>query len=261
MAPEREVLRDVDAAVRYVSEHKEVSNVLLTGGDPLVLTTAKLENIIGQLSEIDHVRIIRIGTKVPVFDPYRVVEDPSLPAMLAKYRSRRRKIYVMTHFVHCRELTDVAIDGINILRDSGVEVANQTPLIRGVNDDPQVLADLLSELSFTGVIPYYIFQCRPSVGNQAYTVPIEEGYEIVEKAKARVSGLAKRARYVMSHSTGKIEIVGKTDDCICLKYHRAARDEDSGRFLIFKSDPKACWLDDYDEVVRDCPIEGVCNPE
>lgn len=261
MTPDREVLRDVDAAVRYVSEHKEVSNVLLTGGDPLVLTTEKLENIIGQLSEIDHVKIIRIGTKVPVFDPYRIIEDPSLPAMLAKYRSRRRKIYVMTHFVHCRELTDVAIDGINILRDSGVEVANQTPLIRGVNDDPQVLADLLSELSFAGVTPYYIFQCRPSVGNQAYTVPIEEGYEIVEKAKARVSGLAKRARYVMSHATGKIEIVGKTNDYICLKYHRAARDEDSGRFLIFKSNPKACWLDDYDEVVRDCPIEGVCNPE
>jgi len=250
-----EVLRDLDAATRYINEHEEISNVLLTGGDPLVLTTTKLENIIHRLSEIEHVRIIRIGTKVPVFDPYRIIEDPALCEMLLRYCSRRRKIYVMTHFAHPRELTDIAIDGLNLLRKSGVELANQMPLIKGVNDDPEVLADLLAGLSFAGVIPYYIFQCRPSVGNRAYTVAIEEGYEIIEKAKAMVSGLAKRVRFVMSHATGKIEIVGRTQDFVYLKYHRAASDADSGRFLIFKSNPKAYWFDDYEEVIRDYPVD------
>ena len=133
-------------------------------------------------------------------------------------------------------------------------MANQTPLIRGVNDDPQVLGDLLGRLSFIGAVPYYIFQCRPATGNRAYTVPVEEGYRIVEQAKALVSGLAKRARFVMSHSTGKIEIVGMTRGRVYFKYHRAADDADSGRFFIVKRNPKACWLDDYDEIIRDYAI-------
>jgi L-lysine 2,3-aminomutase len=85
------------------------------------------------------------------------------------------------------------------------------------------------------------------MGNRAYTVPIEEGYEIVEQAKARVSGLAKRVRYAMSHSSGKIEIVGKSEGQVFLKYHRAADGSDNGRMLIFRSNPNACWLDDYEE--------------
>jgi len=105
------------------------------------------------------------------------------------------------------------------------------------------------------VAPYYLFQCRPSSGNRGYTVPIERGYTVFERAKSLVSGLAKRVKFVMSHSSGKIEIVGKTEDRVYFKYHRAACDDDSGRFLVFRSNPDACWLDDYDEIVRDYPIE------
>ena len=82
-------------------------------------------------------------------------------------------------------------------------------------------------------------------------MPIEEGYDIVERAKSRVSGLAKRARYTMSHTSGKIEIIGKTKDFACFRYHRAFRDEDSGRFMVFRSNPEACWFDDYHELVAD----------
>jgi len=127
-------------------------------------------------------------------------------------------------------------------------------LIRGVNDNVQILTELLARLSFIGVVPYYVFQCRPAVGNRAYTVPIEAGYEIIEQAKAQMSGLAKRIRFVMSHSSGKIEIVGKTKDAVYFRYHRAAKDEDSGRFLAFKSNPNAYWFDDYDQAIQDCPI-------
>ncbi|NQT04019.1 MAG: KamA family radical SAM protein [Planctomycetes bacterium] len=248
-------LRDTAAAMQYITEHKEITNVLLTGGDPLVLKTSKLDNIIRQLREIEHVQIIRIGTKIPAFNPYRIIEDPALLEMLSNYTTEEKKIYIMTHFVHPSELTDVAIKCVNLLQKAGALLANQTPLIRGVNSNPEVLAELLGKLSFIGAIPYYIFQCRPAIGNKAYSVPIEKGYEIVEQAKSLVSGLAKRARYTMSHATGKIEILGKTKEFVYFKYHRAADDQDSGRFLVFKSNPNAYWFDDYDEVVHDYPID------
>jgi KamA family protein len=256
--PERESIQDWDAAYRYVSEHAEVTNVLLTGGDPLTLATSKLEEILRRLREIDHVQIIRIGTRMTSYNPYRIIDDPALLEAIAKYSTDKKKIYVVTHFVHPRELTDVAVEGVHLLQKAGAMMANQTPLIKGLSDNPDVLAELLRKLSFIGVPPYYIFQCRPALGNKAYTVPIEQGYEIVEQAKAQVSGLAKRARYAMSHSSGKIEIVGKTEGLVYFKYHRAAKDADSGRFMVFKSNPNACWFDDYNEAVQDYPISLPC---
>ena len=248
-----EYLQDLPAAVQYIKQHNEITNVLLTGGDPLALKSSKLEDIIRQLREIEHVQIIRIGTKMPAFNPYRIVDDPALPEIVNKYSTGKKKIYFMTHFVHPKELTELAIRSVELLQKSGAVIANQMPLIRGVNDNPEVLADLLGKLSFIGAAPYYIFQCRPAIGNKAYTVPIEEGYEIIERAKAMVSGLAKRLHFVMSHSSGKVEIIGKTKELVHFKYHRAADDKDSGRFLVFKSNPNAYWFDDYEEVVRDYP--------
>ena len=228
--------------------------MLLTGGDPLVLKTSELENIIRQLRTIDHVEIIRIGTKIPAFNPFRILDDPTLPDMIETYSTGRKKIYMMTHFVHPRELTEPAVKAVHLLQKAGALIANQTPLIRELNDDPQVLAELLGKLSYIGAVPYYIFQCRPALGNKAYTVPIEEGYKIVEHAKALVSGLAKRVRFVMSHSAGKIEIAAITKNRVYFKFHRAATDEDSGRFLVLKRNPNAYWLDDYDEVIRDYSV-------
>ena len=250
-----EYLRDLPAATQYISEHREITNVLLTGGDPLVLNASKLETIIRQLRDIEHVEIIRIGTKMPAFNPYRIIEQPALLDMIAKYSTERKRIYIITHFTHSRELTDVAARAVDLLLKAGAIVANQAPLIKGVNDDPAVLAELLAKLSFVGAVPYYIFQCRPALGNRAYTAPIEQGYEIVEQAKARVSGLAKRVRFVMSHATGKIEIIGKTEDRVYFKYHRAADDADSGRFLAFASNPDAYWLDDYAEMITGYPAD------
>jgi len=249
-------LQDIPAAMQYIKQHHEINNVLLTGGDPLVLTTSKLENIIRQLRQIKHIEIIRLGTKMPAFNPYRIVDDPSLLEMIERYSTQQKKIYVMTHFVHPRELTDLAVTAVGLLQKAGAIIANQMPLIKGINNNPEILAELLDKLSFIGAAPYYIFQCRPALGNKAYTVPIEKGYEIVEQAKALVSGLAKRVRFVMSHSTGKIEIVGKTEYTVYFKYHRAANDADSGRFLAMVSNPDAYWLDDYDEIIEDYPIEN-----
>ena len=252
---QRECLKDLPAALEYIKQHKEITNVLLTGGDPLVLPPSTLDDIIGQMREIEHIQIIRIGTKVPAFNPHRIIDQPAIAGIINKHTTDRKKIYIMTHFIHPRELTDAAVKAVGILQKAGAIVSNQNPLIKGVNSEPEVLAELLAQLSFIGVIPYYIFQCRPALGNKTFTIPIEEGYEIVEKAKALVSGLAKRARFVMSHSSGKIEIIGKMDDLVYFKYHRAANDNDSGCFLTLASNPKACWLDDYAEMIEDYPTD------
>ncbi len=251
--PQGECLQDLPAVIKYIREHTEVTNVLLTGGDPLTLETSKLEEIINKLMAIEHVKIVRIGTKMPVFNPYRIIEDWELLKVIEKYSNADKKIYIMTHFMHPRELTDAAIKAITMLQKAGAIVNNQMPLIRGINSDYKVLAELLKKLSFVGAVPYYIFQCRPAIGNRAYTVPIEEGYETIEKAKSIVSGLAKRVRFVMSHSSGKIEIIGKDEKNTYFKYHRAANDIDSGRVIILKNNHQAYWLDDYEEISKHYP--------
>ncbi len=250
-----EVTKDITEGLAYIREHPEINNVLLTGGDPLIMSTSKLEPIIQQVREIDHVRIIRIGTKIPAFNPMRIYNDDSLRAMFEKYSLPEKRIYVMAHFNHPRELTQEAVRGLDFLMKSGAVVINQTPMIAGVNDDPQVLSELMNRLSYIGVPPYYVFHCRPTLGNRPYTLPIEKAYEIFELARMRGSGLAKRARFVMSHSTGKIEIIGLSARNIYFKYQRAAENRNSSRFMVYKRNPEAFWFDDYKELVDDYILE------
>lgn len=246
-----EVLRDLEPGLQYIAEHPEITNVLLTGGDPLVMSTKKLEAIISRLREIPHVQIIRIGSKMPAFNPFRITEDPSLLDMIKKYSLPEKRIYIMTHFNHPREITPEAEKAVKLLLDAGAILANQTPLLRGVNDDANVLAELFDKLSFIGVPPYYVFQGRPVSGNKMFAVPIEEGLNIFEKARTKVSGLARRARYAMSHASGKVEIMGMTDEHIFFKYQRSAHEANKGRIMIFERNPDAYWLDDYTELVAD----------
>lgn len=252
-----EVTNEIGEAVEYIREHTEINNVLLTGGDPLIMSTGKLEKILRQLREIDHVKIIRLGSKMPAFDPFRVISDPSLPEMLSRYSTPEKKIYVMAHFNHPRELTEVAIRGLVMLQKAGVATVNQSPMIRGVNDDPAVITELFNRLSFNGVLPYYIFICRPTAGNEPYVVPIEEALDIFERARRNLSGLAKHARLCMSHRNGKIEVVGKVGDQIIFRYHRAPDPADRGRIMIFKSNPAAAWLDDYTDAQEESHISEV----
>ncbi|HOP41527.1 MAG TPA: KamA family radical SAM protein [Geobacteraceae bacterium] len=252
MADNNEVSRDVSAGLAYIRKHPEINNVLLTGGDPLLLSTLRLEKIIAELRSIDHVKIIRIGSKMPAFNPFRILDDPALLEMLAKYSLPERRIYLMAHFNHPRELTSEAILGMTQVQQAGVAIMNQTPLIRGVNDDAGVLAELLNTLSFMGIAPYYVFQCRPTEGNSAYTVPVEEGYRIFARAIRQCSGLARRCRYSMSHVTGKIEVVGMTEEQIFFRYHRPADPEqDPGEIIACQRNPEAYWFDDY---LEDTPM-------
>ncbi len=236
---------DIDSAIDYISRRPEVSNVLITGGDPLMLGTRKLEKVLDRVSEIDHVRIIRIGSKIPAVDPYRIIDDDELTEMLENHVTPQRSLYVMTQFNHPRELTPPAAEALHQLKKTGAVLNNQTPLLRKVNSNPHTLAELMNELSYMGVAPYYVFQCRPTVGNRHFAVPIEESFRICEEAKKMCSGLGKRFKYVMSHRTGKIEVIDVDDENVYMKYHQAALQENLGRTIALRRNPNALWLEDY----------------
>lgn len=255
-----ETTLDISEGLDYIRRNPQVTNVLLTGGDPLIMSTRRLLQILEQLRAIPHVQIIRIGTKMPAFNPWRVLDDPELVEGLSRFSTAEKRIYIMAHFDHPRELTEAAIAGIDMLLRAGVICVNQCPLIRGINDDPQVLAELFRKLSFIGCPQYYVFQGRPTAGNEPYELPIVKGYEIFEDAKRRISGLAKRVRFAMSHESGKIEIVGVDDSFIYLRYHRAKNRADEGRFMVFHRDDHAYWLDQLKPVGRLVAFDTVDLP-
>ena len=243
MADNDEANNDVSEGVDYIREHPEISNVLLTGGDPLLMSTRRIAEILGALAGIEHVRIIRIGSKMPAFDPWRLRRDNTLWEVLRNH-PRRQRVYLMAHFDHPRELTDEALNELWKWQDAGVTTVNQCPLIRGINDQPEVLAELWSRLSYAGCPPYYLFQGRPTAGNAPYEIPIVEGWSIFQQALRTGSGLARRARFVMSHATGKIEIVAVDHSRIYLRYHQAKDPADLGRFLVAERDDAAGWIDE-----------------
>ena len=145
----------------------------------------------------------------------------------------------------------------NLLK-SGVVANNQTVLLKGVNDNPQVLADLQNKLVSIGVNPYYVFQCRPVKRVKHYfQVPICKGVDIVERAKAMCNGHSKRFKYIMSHKTGKIEILGIVDNEIYFKYHQAKKRKNLGKIFKRKTDRKAGWLDDLKLIYLDSESSAV----
>lgn len=234
---------DIDQGLAYIRQHPEISNVLLTGGDPLVLATARLYKIIRCLREIEHVHVIRIGSKLPAFDPMRIYEDDALLNMFRQFSEPRRRIYVMTHMTHPREITTEALRGFDALLQAGVILTNQTPVLRGVNDDADILAELLHRLSAAGVTPYYFFINRPVIGNADFVLPLKWLYDLVEQAKSRTSGLGKRVRLVMSHAIGKIEILAIEHDTAYLKLHQS-RYGDYGKMIILPCPNDVTWFDD-----------------
>jgi KamA family protein len=241
----RETVRDIFQCLEYIRSHPQISNVLLSGGDPFTLETGQIESVLRELHEIKHVRAIRIGTKMLAYNPYRFLNDPHLLTVLSRYSTPEKRIYIIAHFNHPQEITPVSIQAIDRLLRSGVIVMNQTPILRGINSNPGVLASLLRTLTAIGIAPYYIFQCRPSVGNKHFQVPVEESYDIIQESWKACSGLAKRARFIMSHATGKIEIIGRTAKHTFMRYHQAADQEKIGKTMVFQSEPTACWLDHY----------------
>lgn len=239
----KEAQSDVEPGLQYIAQHPEISNVLLTGGDSLILATPKLKGILERLRAIDHVKIIRLGSKIPVFNPMRIYEDEELLETIKMYSSADKRIYVMAHINHPREITPEAVRGFEALHQAGAIVVNQTPILRGINDNAEVLGKLLDRLSWAGVTPYYFFVNRPVAGNRDFVLPLQQVYSLVEEAKSRTSGLGKRVRLSMSHTSGKIEILAIDNGKAYLKYHQS-REGQYGKFMVLDCPADAAWFDD-----------------
>jgi len=241
----REVIQNFRDAVNYIKEHEEISNVLISGGDPLTLSTKMIRKFLEMLSEIDHLCFIRFGTKIPVSLPERILTDEELLSIFKEFSVPNRRIYIVTQFNHPREITEEAISAIDLLLKSNVLVNNQTVLLKGVNDDPEILAELMNQLVSIGVSPYYVFQCRPVKRVTHFQVPLIKGYRIIKETKNMLDGFGKRFRYIMSHKTGKIEIVGMIDNEIYFKYHQARDPRDRGKVFKKRIIKDATWIDDF----------------
>lgn len=241
---EKEIISALNDAVDYIIKHKEINNVLITGGDSFFLSTKIIEEFLEKLDKIEHLKFIRFGTRVPVVWPERIINDKKLSEVLKKYSRIDRKIYVVTQFNHPRELTKEAIEALEILQESNVILRNQSVLLQGVNAEPEILAKLLNKLVAIGVTPYYIFQCRPVKGVKGhFQISLEEGEKIVRETRKHLNGLSKQFRYIMSHQTGKIEILGVTEGQMVFKYHQSKENE--GDIFMKNISKTAGWLDDF----------------
>jgi len=176
--------REVEAMLDYIRQHQAIRDVVISGGDPLTLSTPHLEDIISRLRRVEHVEIIRIGTRFPVVLPQRI--DNELCAMLSRYGP----IWLNTHFNHYREITPEAAAACDMLLRSGVPVSNQSVLLRGVNDTVEIQTKLCQGLLKIKVRPYYLFQCDEVEGTEHLRTPVEVGLKIIEGMRGYTSGLA-----------------------------------------------------------------------
>ena len=176
-------MAQIEKCIEYIRQHEEVRDVLLSGGDALMLGDGLLERIIAELRTIEHVEIIRIGSRTPVVCPQRIT--PELCAMLKKYHP----IWVNTHFNHPNEITPEAAAACARLADAGIPLGNQSVLLAGVNDCIHVMKKLVNELVYIRVRPYYIYACDPSLGLSHFRTPVSKGIEIMEGLRGHTSGL------------------------------------------------------------------------
>ncbi len=175
---------NLDAAFAYLAATKKVRDVLLSGGDPLMVSDARLETIIQRLREIPHIEFIRIGSRVPVTLPQRVNED--FIAML----KRNGPIWMSLHFNHFKEVTPEVKRACNMMADAGVPLGSQTVLLRGINDSPYIMKKLFHELLKIRVRPYYIYQADPVTGTEHFRTSVATGIDIIEKLRGHTSGYA-----------------------------------------------------------------------
>ena len=177
-------MEQIDRCIEYVATHPEVRDVLLSGGDALMMSDEKLEYIISRLRAIEHVEIVRLGSRTPVVMPQRIT--PELCAMLKKYHP----IWLNTHFNHPNEVTEEATAACARLADAGIPLGNQSVLLAGVNDCVHVMKKLVHELVKMRVRPYYIYQCDLSLGLSHFRTPVAKGNEIIEALRGHTSGFA-----------------------------------------------------------------------
>ena len=174
--------KQISKGIDYIRNTPQVRDVLLSGGDPFLLSDEKLDWILSELRSIDHLEIIRIGTRTPVVLPYRITDN--LVSILKKYHP----LWINTHFNHPRELTNSSRQSLAKLADAGIPLGNQSVLLAGVNDCPRIMRSLVHKLAYNRVRPYYLYQCDLSQGLSHFRTPVGKGVEILESLIGHTSG-------------------------------------------------------------------------
>ncbi len=249
--PNDKTVENFQNAIEYIKEHTEITNVIISGGDPLMIGTSQLKKMLEGLKDIDHVNYVRIGTRAPVVYPMRFFDEELMDYL--KEFNKKKTLYIPTHFNHANEITDVSRKAILKIREAGITVNNQAVLLSGVNDSVEDIENLMNGLVSIGVNPYYLYQCMPvSRVRNHFQVPLKTGVDIVDTAKERLDGYAKRFKFIMGHDIGKIEICGRIDDALILKqiHSRPEEPKNASRMMMMKLDDEAGWLDDMVEVKR-----------
>ncbi len=237
------ILQNFEAAVEYVARHPEVTNVILSGGDPLMLPTPLLRTLLMALAEIDHLGFVRIGSRTPVTYPCRIFED-ELIELFTEFSSKKT-LYLPTHFNHAKEITPAAAEAVRRLRMAGVTVNNQAVLLRGVNDRPEDLKALMDGLLRIGVNPYYLYQCMPVSGvSHHFQVPLKQAVEIVDEARQGMDGYAKRFKFILGHDIGKLEVCGLLDGKLVLKqiHARSGHKAQASRLILHEIGDGDGWV-------------------
>lgn len=247
--PNDKTVTNFQNAAKYIASHSEITNVVISGGDPLMLPTKVLRSMLEALLDIDHLNFVRIGSRAPVSYPIRFFDD-DLIDLLAEF-NRRKTLFIPTHFNHPREITEVSQEAISRIRNAGITVNNQAVLLQGVNDDAQVLTDLMHGLLRIGISPYYLYQCMPVARvRHHFQVPLKRGVDLVDKARQMMDGYAKRFKFIIGHDIGKLEICGRVGDKLLLKqiHARAEHKEEASRMLVRQLTDTGGWFDDLPEV-------------
>ncbi|MBX9841358.1 MAG: lysine-2,3-aminomutase-like protein [Xanthobacteraceae bacterium] len=183
--------KQLDAAIDYIASRPDIWEVILTGGDPLVLSPRRIRNVMARLAAIDHVKIVRIHTRVPVAEPARITAE-----MARALKVKGKATYVVLHANHARELTDAAREACARMIDAGIPMLSQSVLLKGVNDDPQALGALMRALVENRIKPYYLHHGDLAPGTSHLRTSIERGQELMRALRGRLSGLC-HAEYVL----------------------------------------------------------------
>ena len=183
-AGEQQLETQWEAAFQYLERTKEVRDVLLSGGDPLLLSNARLERILSRLRNIEHIQFVRIGSRIPVFLPQRITPD------LCDILKRYHPLFISIHCNHPRELTAEVRDGLGRLAEAGIPLGNQSVLLKGINDSVEVQRALVHKLLLCRVKPYYLYQCDLIKGSAHLRTPIQTGLEIIEGLRGHTTGYA-----------------------------------------------------------------------
>jgi lysine 2,3-aminomutase len=176
--------QQIQQGINYIRDHREIRDVLLSGGDSLMLPDEYIDWILTELNSIAHVEVVRIGSRTPVVLPYRITDE------LVEMLKRHHPLWLNTHFNHPRELTPSARGALAKLANAGIPLGNQSVLLAGVNDCPQIMKELNQKLVQNRVRPYYLFQCDLSEGLSHFRTPISKGIEIMESLRGHTSGFA-----------------------------------------------------------------------